>query len=452
LQRSIPFHFWYAARKYGIHLASDNRAIINLAIFVVNFLFFYRLHIVEVRALMKSAHKALPVRAAYGGGEMKLSEFIKKHLEDIIKEWESFAKTLLPAADGMSQMELRDHVKQILTAVTQDIETQQSPEQEKEKSKGNAPSDENSAASSHGTLRQVSGFTLVQLTAEYRALRATVLRLWLPQVSQMTEDVVADMVRFNEAIDQAQAESVITYSKHAAVVRDTFLAILGHDLRSPLATMAMAGDYLSEPSVGTDITLQIGLRVKRSAATMSAMVNDLLEYARSQLDGHLPISRAQVDVMEICKAAMEDTSSAHPECPFELEASGDLTGYFDRARLQQVLSNLLNNAAQYRGTDRPVTVLIEGSSDALLVKVCNFGPVIPSASLKTIFEPLVQLPISGQQPGRPATSLGLGLFIAREITQAHGGAISVESDETLGTRFSVHLPRETKEATLKATN
>jgi signal transduction histidine kinase len=185
---------------------------------------------------------------------------------------------------------------------------------------------------------------------------------------------------------------------------------------------------------------------------MSAMVNDLLEYARSQLDGHLPISRAQVDVMEICKAAMEDTSSAHPECPFELEASGDLTGYFDRARLQQVLSNLLNNAAQYRGTDRPVTVLIEGSSDALLVKVCNFGPVIPSASLKTIFEPLVQLPISGQQPGRPATSLGLGLFIAREITQAHGGAISVESDETLGTRFSLHLPRETKEATLKATN
>lgn len=372
---------------------------------------------------------------------MRLSEFLTDCQEKIIDEWELFAETLLPAAESMSKTELRDHAREILEAVAQDLNTEQSAGQQEKKSKGQAPSDDGSAASTHGTLRQFNGFTLLQLTAEYRALRATVLRLWLPQVTQMSDEVVADMVRFNEAIDQALAESVITYSKHAAVVRDTFLAILGHDLRSPLATMAMAGDYLSQPATRADVTLQIGLRVKRSAATMGAMVNDLLEYARTQLSGNLPIARTRINVKEVCQAAVEDATAAHPECPFELHASGNLVGYFDGVRLQQVLSNLLNNAAQYRGTDRPVAVSVEGGPETLLLKVCNFGAVIPPASLEKVFEPLVQLPVGEQQLGRPATSLGLGLFIAREITEAHGGTISVESNETFGTTFSVHLPR-----------
>jgi signal transduction histidine kinase len=377
---------------------------------------------------------------------MRLSEFINKYLDDIIVEWEAFAKTLLPAAEGMSQTDLRDHAKQILVAVARDMDTNQTPAEQQEKSKGLKTVADDSAASIHGTLRQVSGFTLLQLTAEYRALRATVLRLWLPRVTQMNEEIVNDMVRFNEAIDQALAESAITYSKHAAVVRDTFLAILGHDLRSPLATMTMAGEYLTQPSVGTDVTLQIGLRVKRSAATMTAMVNDLLEYARSQLSGRMPIALGQVDVKEICQAAVNDASAAHPECPFELKASGDWVGNFDGPRLHQVFSNLLNNAAQYRGKEHPVSVSVEGRPDVLLVEVQNFGPVIPPDSLKTVFDPLVQLPVADAQPGRPTTSLGLGLFIAREITKAHGGSISVKSDELSGTIFSVQLPR-TSQAT-----
>lgn len=378
---------------------------------------------------------------------MKLSEFIGNCQQAIINEWESFAETLLPAAEGMTRTELRDHAKEILATVSLNMELPQSAEQQQEKSEGKAGVDKTSAASIHGTLRQLSGFTLIQLMAEYRALRATVLRLWLPRVAQMTVGDVADIVRFNEAIDQALAESVITYSKHAAVVRDTFLAILGHDLRSPLATIVMAGDYLTRPSIGNDVTLQIGLRVRRSGATMSAMVNDLLEYARSQLDGHLPIVRAQIDVREICQAALEDATAAHPECPFELHASGESTGRFDSVRLQQVFSNLLNNAAQYRGADRPVTISVEGSPETVLVNVRNFGPVIPPASLKTVFEPLVQLPVADQQSGRPATSLGLGLFIAREITEAHGGTIFAESDEEPGTTFSVRLPRASEKAT-----
>jgi signal transduction histidine kinase len=206
--------------------------------------------------------------------------------------------------------------------------------------------------------------------------------------------------------------------------------------------MTVAGNLLTQPSIGTDATHQIGMGIKRSAATMSAMTNDLLEYARTQLHGHIPIIRTEVDVREVCQSAMDDASAAHPACAFELMASGNWVGNFDGVRLHQVFSNLMNNAAQYREKDRPVTVSVEGRSDDVVVEVRNFGPVIPPEALKSVFDPLVQLPVVNAQPGRPTTSLGLGLFIARQITEAHGGGISAKSDATSGTTFSVRLPRQ----------
>ena len=291
-------------------------------------------------------------------------------------------------------------------------------------------------------MRQASGFTLTQLTAEYRALRATVLRLWLPHIEPNAVDSSRDMMRFNEAMDQALAESVVTYSENSDRTRDTFLAILGHDLRSPLSTMSMAGQFLVRPSVGTEATQQIGARVARSAANMTSMINDLLEYARTQLGGGIPLTLSLVNLRDICQAARDDTQAAYPECPFALDTSGDLAGMFDGLRLQQLFSNLLNNAAQYRDATHPVTLSVHGHADSITVQVRNLGPVIPAQSLRAIFDPLVQLSVTpGKQQGAPSSSLGLGLFIAREITSAHGGTITAASNQETGTVFTVELPR-----------
>ena len=371
---------------------------------------------------------------------MNLSPFITEHLDEIVREWEDFARTLQPATAKMSGAELRDHAKKILQAIAEDIQTPESAKQQKEKSKGEAAAgDKHSAASRHGALRQLSGFTMPQLTAEFRAMRACVLRLWLPHIKQVSKETSHDMLRFNEAIDQALQESAVTFSEQTARTRDTFLAMLGHDLRSPLATMTMAGNFLTRPNEGSERTLAIGARVKRSAASMTTMVNDLLEYTRSQLGGAMPIRLALADMQEICQAALDDASAAHPECAFELKVSGDLMGDFDSARLQQVFSNLLNNAAQYCARNHPVTMLADGKDGMLSVRVKNHGPDIPAASLTAIFDPMVQLAVDAQQKGRAPTSLGLGLFIAREITVAHGGTITVESGS--GTVFTVSLPR-----------
>lgn len=372
---------------------------------------------------------------------MKLSTFLNERAEEILAEWEAFAKTLEPASLLMSSEALRDHAHHMLKAIAIDIDSVQSDAGQIDKSHGDLPGRfPKSAAAIHGTLREVSGFSLVQLTAEFRALRASVLRLWLPHVDKFNHEVHEDLVRFNEAVDQALAESAVTFSAHNDQTRERFLAILGHDLRTPLSAISMTGSLLMR-STTTDGNAAMGKRLLRSAATMSTMVNDLLEYSRSQLGGKMPMTPSLSNMDDIAQAALNDATLASPDCHFEFHADGDLSGIFDDVRLQQVIVNLLTNAAQYRAHGTNVVLRLQGEIDDVSISVTNFGIMIPEKALESIFSAMVQLPVEGEQARRPRTSLGLGLFIARETTLAHGGSIRVTSDDTLGTTFSVRIPR-----------
>ena len=364
-------------------------------------------------------------------------------MEELLEEWELFARSLPIPGAAISKTDLRDHARQMLEAIVRDMDGIESAAQRKKKSTSDVSeiAGAQTAASTHGSLRQLIGFTLPQLTAEFRAMRASVLRLWMAQVTVTSKTAVADILHFNEAIDQALQESAIRYSQQSDRTRNTFLAILSHDLRSPLTTMTMAGALLSRPSADPSSSVQIGARVARSAATMTTMVNDLLEFARTQLGGRMPVTLSLGDIGEICKRAVEDASAAHPKCKFQLSTTGEMIGDFDAPRLAQLFSNLLNNAAQYRSDDQPVTITACGDADTAVVQVTNFGRQIPAASLQAIFDPLVQLAMSDDHKAPNATSIGLGLFIAREIASAHGGTIGAESSLERGTVFTVRLPR-----------
>lgn len=232
----------------------------------------------------------------------------------------------------------------------------------------------------------------------------------------------------------------MTFSEHNNQTRERFLAILGHDLRTPLAAISMTGSLLERSRSPVD-NVATGKRLLRSAATMSTMVNDLLEYSRTQLGGKMPISPAPANMGDIVQAALHSAALAHPDCVFELRSRGDLSGIFDDVRLQQVVINLLVNAAQYRAKGTNVVLDVAGELNDVVLSVTNLVPGIPAESFKTIFSALVQLPVEGEQPGRPRTSLGLGLFIARETALAHGGSIDVSSTDAAGTTFTVRIPR-----------
>lgn len=374
---------------------------------------------------------------------MRLSAFITGYMDQILGDWDEYALTMKPAADEMSLRELRDHAEQMLRAVALDIETPQTEGEEHAKSLGGSDDpDASNAASMHGQMRHDSHFTLVQLTAEFRALRASVLCLWRGHVEGSSPEVLEQVMRFNEAIDQALAESICTFSKRADYARDMFDAILGHDLRGPLSTIALAGELLTRAELPPEKARELGVRVNGAARYMSAMVGDLLEFARRRLGGGiLSVHPHMANLVEVCNGALADAHAMHPNSEFELVANAKLDARIDADRIHQLLVNLLGNAGQHGAPGRPIQLHLAGDTDEVVLCVINEGGRIPAASLKRIFEPMVRLKPGADSDKGIVTSLGLGLHIAREIAQAHGGSLAAGSDD-LHTTFTVRLPKQ----------
>ncbi|HUF49367.1 MAG TPA: sensor histidine kinase [Longimicrobiales bacterium] len=374
---------------------------------------------------------------------MRLAEFILHEMQVIIAEWEAFAAMQLPAAAGMTPLALRDHAQQILQAVAADLASPQTPQEQSEKSRGRAPmvsGAPETAAQTHAVLRARSGFDIKQLVAEYRALRASVLRLWL-DASPFERSGVEDVIRFNEAIDQAIAESVGHFDAQVEQARNLLLGILGHDMRNPLNNIVMTAQYLTALNAGEQVSVAAG-RLIRSGASMQALLDDLTDFNRLNLGLGLNVVAADVDLAGPVADELEQLQGAHPNRVIELSVSGDVRGRWDGHRVQQLLRNLVVNAIGHGAPDSPVRVALRGADAEVTLEVMNSGPPIDAAVLSQMFEPLRRgVP---QEDKESRGGLGLGLFIVRAIANGHGGEVAVRSDGG-EIAFAVRLPRQRRD-------
>jgi signal transduction histidine kinase len=373
------------------------------------------------------------------GADMRLADFILRDMESILAQWDAFAGTLLPAAAHMRSLALRDHAQQILEAVAKDLSTSQTRKAQIEKSRGEAPilvGAPETAAQTHALLRARGGFDINQLAAEYRALRASVLRLWMDECQPDTPHP-DDVIRFNEAIDQAIAESIGFFSAQVDQARNLLLGMLGHDMRSPLQTIQMTASYLAALNAGEKVSVAAS-RLIRSGARMQALLDDMLDFNRTRLGLGINIAPTMGDLVKQLTDELDLLRAGHPDRQIDLDVVGDCQGVWDGRRLQQLLGNLVLNAIKYGAPDAPVRVSVTGEEAEVRLEVKNSGAAIERSALERIFDPLQRGP--NHLDRNVDGSLGLGLYIAREIARAHGGAIEARSDAT-ETVFVVRLPR-----------
>jgi signal transduction histidine kinase len=368
---------------------------------------------------------------------MRLADFILSDMEAILARWEAFAATSMPAAAHMNSRALRDHAQQILEAVVADLRTAQTREAQEAKSMGRAPKNigaPETAAQTHAFLRARSGFDIRQLAAEYRALRASVLTRWM-DACQPEAPHLDDVIRFNEAIDQALAESVDFFTTQVDQARNLLLGMLGHDLRTPLQSIQMTAHYLAALNAGDNVS-DAASRLIRSGARMKSLLDDLLDFNRTKLGLGINIARAEVDLEILIADQVTELRGAHPDHPVQLDVRGDCRGLWDARRVEQLLANLVTNAIKYGAPRTLVRVVVTGEETDVRVEVTNSGPAIDPAVLGRMFEPLSR----GAQPASTEGSLGLGLYIAQEIAKGHGGEITARSDAS-ETTFTARLPR-----------
>ena len=386
---------------------------------------------------------------------MRLAEFILANIEPILAEWEAFARSLLPGA-SMTIVALRDDAGSILLATARDMQNRQSLEQQASKSKGDggaetAASDRlDNASDLHGVDRVGAGFHITDVIAEYRALRASVLRLWRESLPQPDLHDIDDITRFDESLDQSLARGVGSYSKRIDESRQMFLAILSHDLRNPLHTIRMAAQVVSLKGVDAATARAISM-ITRNTDAMMQLISDLIDFSSSGLGRAMPLNRGPVDLAELCRDVIDSCRTAHPGRNLHFHSDGDVHGLWDAGRIRQVVSNLMGNAIQHGSPEGPIhlSVTSKGTATAgpgpegstVVLSVHNEGAPIPPDLLPTIFDPLKRYATRESAEQRTPGSIGLGLYIVREIVVAKGGAVTVTSTAEEGTTFTVRIPR-----------
>lgn len=222
-------------------------------------------------------------------------------------------------------------------------------------------------------------------------------------------------------------------------LREQFIAVLGHDLRTPLSAIRMSADLL-ESKVEDKRSRTLLSAIRTSSVRMGVLIENILDFARGRLGSGIPVQRKLVDdLQQTLRQTLEEIQVAYPQAKFidSLEVPAGV--YCDPLRVSQLLSNLLGNAVTHGSIAEPILLKAFAEGDEIVISLTNQGTPIPPALMPLLFEPF-----SRSEAGQRHEGLGLGLYIAGQIANAHNGTLSVTSDRETGTCFVARFPARFK--------
>jgi signal transduction histidine kinase len=235
---------------------------------------------------------------------------------------------------------------------------------------------------------------------------------------------IADQLTTSEATREIERET--------GELREQFIAVLGHDLRNPLASVQAGVSLLRKDSAGNSAVI-LG-HMQTSIDRMAALIDNVLDFARGRLGGGLSLELKQVPPGPLLSHVVSELAAAHPEREILFDCTSERPVRCDPRRIGQLVSNLVGNAITHGAPDRPIRVHCAIEEEQLSISVANAGVEIPAAAIAKLFHPFVRGEGGNRQEG-----LGLGLYIASEIASAHGGKLSVQSSAE-ETRFTFEMP------------
>lgn len=237
-----------------------------------------------------------------------------------------------------------------------------------------------------------------------------------------------------EVAQRLAAREELAAAHEAGELREQFIAVLGHDLRNPLAAINSGARLLSREQLSERAKNLLGL-MQSSALRMAGLIDNIMDFARGRLGGGLALNRSSVEVAPIIESIIAELRASNPDRTIESAYDVTLPIELDSARVGQLVSNLIANALTYGDPTKPVRVWAQLSSDAFTLWVANAGEPIGAEAMKRLFQPFFRGDVRPNQQG-----LGLGLHITSEIAKAHGGTLTVQSDLD-ETRFTFRMPR-----------
>ncbi|MDN3222107.1 PAS domain-containing sensor histidine kinase [Pseudomonas nunensis] len=254
---------------------------------------------------------------------------------------------------------------------------------------------------------------------------------------KIAEDLVREKTAAETALQRAKIELNDAYEKslRRATFAEQMVAIVSHDLKNPLTAIKMASEILARAERTPKESKMLG-HISQSADRAERMIADLLDFALARVGRGIAISPDWLDLHRFISHSIDELRVAFPQATLLHQSIGSGNAYLDADRAQQIIGNLVANSVAYGDLQQPITVTSEWVDDHAVIAVHNHGTVIPDALLAVLFEPMTR----GTETDSDVRSVGLGLFIVREIARAHGGDVSVVSKTGIGTTFSVRFP------------
>lgn len=251
------------------------------------------------------------------------------------------------------------------------------------------------------------------------------------------EELLWEKTAAESALQQLKSELSIAYEKsqRRALFAEQMVAIASHDLKNPLTAIRMACDFLARSERNAKDT-QLLRHINQSSERAQRMIADLLDLALARVGRGIAISRSSLDLHKIVGQSISELRVTFPQARVEHRIKGAGIAELDADRVQQIIGNLIANSVAYGDLQHPITVMSEVDSGMITISVHNEGPPIPDSLIDNLFEPMTR----GSVKDEHVRSVGLGLFIVREIAVAHGGHVAVTSGTATGTTFLVSIP------------
>ncbi len=243
----------------------------------------------------------------------------------------------------------------------------------------------------------------------------------------------SDAARQQSETLQARTEASLNIERETAELREQFIAVLGHDLRNPLASLSSGARLMLKARTPED-AIKIEAMMQNSVARMARMIDSVMDFARGRLGGGLTLNAAIYALEPVLDQVVAELASAHPDRTIDTQFELETPVFCDAPRIGQLFSNLLGNAITHGAHDAPIRVSAATGNGTFELSVANAGQPISEEAMKNLFQPFYRGAVRPSMQG-----LGLGLYIASEIAKAHGGALEVASSAT-ETRFTFRIP------------